>query len=207
MRAAFSDFCLILLALSLCASRADAQEGGGSTAAALGGAALGAFSGSVFGLLGGVGPCNRTLSGTVCPRIAAAVGAGAGLVAGAWMGAEDAGSLDARWRGAGYGAAAGTLVGYGLSRGVRQYGWTDVGTFLGVGVALGTAPLGAALGFGTGAAVGGLLWLVVPEMKIGDAVAVSLVGLAVGGLAGWVSGMEHHGDSSPLVIPLQVRFQ
>jgi hypothetical protein len=192
LRLAFTDFCLILLALSLCASRSAAQEPRGSTPAALGGAALGAYSGSVFGLLGGVGPCNRILSGPACPRIAAAVGAGVGLVAGAWMGTEDSGSLNARWRGAGYGAAAGTLVGYGLSRGVRQYGWLDVGTFLGVG---------------TGAAVGGLLWLVVPEMKIGDAVAVSLVGLAVGGLAGWVSGMDVHRDSPPLVIPLQVRFR
>jgi hypothetical protein len=207
LRLAFTDFCLILLALSLCASRSAAQEPRGSTPAALGGAALGAYSGSVFGLLGGVGPCNRILSGPACPRIAAAVGAGVGLVAGAWMGTEDSGSLNARWRGAGYGAAAGTLVGYGLSRGVRQYGWLDVGTFLGVGVALGTSPLGAVLGFGTGAAVGGLLWLVVPEMKIGDAVAVSLVGLAVGGLAGWVSGMDVHRDSPPLVIPLQVRFR
>jgi len=128
-------------------------------------------------------------------------------MAGAWMGAEDSGSLNARWHGAGYGAAVGTLVGYGLSRGVRQYGWLDVGTFLGVGVALGTSPLGAVLGFGSGAAVGGLVWLVVPEMKIGDAVAVSLVGLAVGGLAGWVSGMDVRRDSPPLVIPLQVRFR
>jgi hypothetical protein len=123
------------------------------------------------------------------------------------MGVEDSESLNARWRGAGYGAAVGTLVGYGLSRGVRQYGWTDVATFLGVGVALGTAPLGAAVGFGTGAAVGGLVWLGVPEMKIGDAVAVSLVGLTVGGLAGWVSGMDVSRDSPPLAIPLQVRFR
>jgi hypothetical protein len=206
LRAASSDFCLILLALSLCASRSAAQEGG-STAAALGGAVLGAYSGSVFGLLGGVGPCNRILSGPVCPRVAAAVGAGVGLVAGAWMGAEDSGSLNARWRGAGYGAAAGTLVGCGLSWGVRQYGWSDVAAFLGVGVALGTSPLGAVLGFGTGAAVGGLGWLIVPEMKIGDAVAVSLAGLAMGGLAGWVSGMDVRRDSPPVMIPLQVRFR
>jgi len=117
LRAAFTGFCLILLALPLCASRSVAQEPGGSISAALGGAALGAFSGTVFGLLGGVGTCNRTLSGSSCPRVAAAVGAGTGVVAGAWMGAEDSGSLNARWRGAGYGAAVGTLVGYGLSRG------------------------------------------------------------------------------------------
>jgi hypothetical protein len=110
-------------------------------------------------------------------------------------------------RGAGYGAAVGGIVGYGLSLGVRQYGWADVGTFAVVGGGIGASPVGAGIGFGAGALVGVLSWMAIPRFKLGDAVAISLVGLAAGGLAGWVMGMENNGpDREPLIIPLQIRF-
>jgi hypothetical protein len=183
------------------------QEGSGSTGAALGGAMLGAYSGTVLGLLGASGPCNRTLSGARCPRVAAALGGAVGLAAGVRMGRDDRDALTGRFRGAGYGAVVGGLVGYGLSLGVRQYEWLDVGTFAAVGAGIGASPAGAGLGFGAGAVVGALSCLVIPDFKIGDAVALSLVGLTLGGLAGWVMGTEADGGQGPaVVIPLQVRF-
>jgi len=66
--------------------------------------------------------------------------------------------------------------------------------------------VGSVLGFAAGAAVGTLGWVVIPGMKIGDVVGVSLVGLAVGGLAGWVAGPAMDEEPIPLVIPLQIRF-
>lgn len=184
-----------------------AQSDEGSAGAALGGAILGAYSGSVLGLLGGFGPCNRSLSGARCTRVAAAFGGAVGLASGIRMGLEDPRALDGRFRGAGYGAVAGGLVGYGLSRGVRQYGWFDVGTFLAVGASIGASPAGAGLGFGAGAVVGVLSWMVVPRFKIGDVVGLSLVGLAAGGLASWVTGTDTSNGRGPaLLLPLQIRF-
>lgn len=184
-----------------------AQGKDGSTGAALGGAVLGAYSGTVLGLLGAFGPCNRTLAGTRCPRVAVAIGGTLGLAAGARMGSEDTDAFYGRLRGAGYGALIGGVVGYGLSRGVRQYGWPDVGMFLAVGAGIGASPAGAGLGFGAGAIVGTLSWMIFPEIKLGDAAAISLVGLAVGGLAGWVVGTDTSGErKGTLLIPLQVRF-
>jgi len=195
-----------VLFLSSWVPELSAQEDGGSTGTALGGAVLGSYSGAVLGLLGGFGPCNRTLSGARCPRIAAGIGGTLGLVSGAWLGSEDSDALKDRWRGAGYGAVVGGVVGYGLSLGVRQYGWGDVGTFIAVGAGIGASPAGAGIGFVAGAAVGAVGWLVIPELKIGDVVAISLVGLAAGGLAGWVAGADSSGKASHVLIPLQVRF-
>jgi len=196
----------ILLALAACAPKSGAQENDGSVGTAIGGALLGAYSGSVLGLIGGFGPCNRTLSGSACPRIAVAVGGGLGLASGLRLEAEDLGALNDRWRSAGYGAAIGGLVGYGLSLGVRQYGWRDVATFMAVGAGIGASPKGAGIGFAAGAAVGALGWMGLPNWKIGDAVAVSLVGLAAGGLAGWVTGPDGGNQRDAIVLPLQVRF-
>lgn len=184
-----------------------AQQDRGSAAAAVGGAVLGAYSGAAFGLLGAYGPCNRTLTGARCPRLFTVIGASFGLVAGIHMGLDGPDELSARWRSAGYGAAVAGLVGAGLSLGVRQYGWQDVGMFMAVGAGIGASPVGALLGFVAGGAAGTVGWLVIPEMKLGDAAALSLLGLGVGGLMGWALGAEAHGDRQRLVIPLQVRFR
>jgi len=200
----------LLLALALRGSTADllAQEWESSGSDPIGGVLLGASSGTVFGLLGGVAICNRTLhGGGRCPGASAAMGGILGGVSGAVLGDRDAGALDDRWRGAGYGALIGGVAGFGLSRIARQYGWIDVGAFVAVGGAIGASPAGAGLGFGIGAALGTLGWLAIPEMKLGDAVAVSVLGLAAGGLANWVVGASRAGDQgTPLVIPLQIRF-
>jgi len=171
------------------------------------GAFLGTASGTVLGLLGGVGVCNRTFLGAKCPGVSAAMGGILGGVSGAVLGGEDGGALDDRWRGAGYGAMIGGVVGFGLSRVARQYGWTDVGAFVAVGGAIGASPEGAGAGFGIGAALGTIAWLAIPDLKLGDAVAISVIGLAVGGLADWVMGASRTGNqSTSLVIPLQIRF-
>ena len=99
------------------------------------------------------------------------------------------------------------VVGFGLSLGVRQYGWTDVGAFSAVGAAVGASPKGAGLGLGIGLVVGTAGWLLLPEMKLGDTVSISVIGLAAGGLAGWMVGAGGGDkDSVPIVIPFQVRF-
>ena len=123
------------------------------------------------------------------------------------MAMETEGGIQRRWRGAGYGAVIGGLVGFGLSQGSRQYQGTDVAAFAAVGSAIGASPTGAGIGFGVGAAIGSLAWLASPKLTVGDAVAVSLAGLAVGGLAGWVAGADRADSGSPtIVIPLEIRF-
>ena len=123
------------------------------------------------------------------------------------LGDRNAGVLDDRWRGAGYGALAGAAVGLGLSWTARQYGWKDVGAFTVMGGAIGASPVGSGIGFGVGAIVGAVGVLTIREMKLGDAVSLSLVGLAAGGLAGWVIGAADAEEETPLmIIPLEIRF-
>jgi len=59
---------LVVSGLMLAPPGALAQSGNGSTGAALGGAALGAVSGSMLALSGGLGACNRTLYPSRCSR-------------------------------------------------------------------------------------------------------------------------------------------
>jgi hypothetical protein len=159
----------------------------GSAVSALGGGALGAYSGMVLGLVGATGPCNRLLWGASCPRAAAALGGALGLGAGAVLGGNDSGAVGGHLENAGYGAVAGGLVGWGLSGVVRQYAWPDPLAFAAVGAAIGASPEGAGLGFGVGATVGVLGWLTIQRFNVGDAISVAVVGLAVGGIAGWIS--------------------
>ncbi len=185
----------------------EAQEWENSGSDPIGGAILGASSGTILGLLWGTAVCSRTLFGSTCPRVSAALGGAVGGVSGAVLGDRDADVLDDRWRGAGYGVLAGGVVGLGLSWVARQYGWKDVGAFAAVGGAIGAAPAGVGIGFGIGAAVGTIGVLAIPKIKIGDAVALSLAGMAVGGLADWVMGAGDAEEGLPrLVVPLQIRF-
>ena len=201
---------LILASVPLGAgAHLQAQDSEKSASDPLGGALLGASSGTVFGLIGGAAVCNRTLLGSVCPRMAAGLGGAIGGVSGAVLGDRNAGLVDDRLGGAGYGALTGGLIGLGLSRFIRQYGWADVGAFAVVGGAVGASPSGAGLGFGIGAILGTVGLLAIPEMKIGDAIGLSVAGLAVGGLAGWVVGAsdaEREKGHPILVIPLEIRF-
>lgn len=184
---------------SLCAQASD-----GSTASAMGAGALGAYSGTVLGLVAASAACDRVLVGPVCPRAAAATGGSVGLIAGLILGSNDSAATKDRFATAGYGALAGGLVGLGLSAVVRQYGWRDLLAVSAVGAAIGASPEGAAVGFATGAAVGAVSWVVLPSFKVGEAITAAVVGMAVGGVVGWVSGAMD--SSSGNAVPIGVSF-
>jgi hypothetical protein len=198
----------LLMAVSSVALEAQASDESAGTAV-LGGA-LGAYSGAALGLAASLVPCNRVLAGRRCVRVSSSVGGALGLIAGAVLGARDEGRLHHRLRGSGYGALAGGVVGLGLRSFVRQYGWADVGAASAMGAAIGASATGAGLGFAAGAIPGVLLWKVFGVIDTSDAVALSLAGLALGGLVGWVTaaGVDPNRGATPvqLVIPLGVSF-
>ena len=177
------------------------QGDGGSTAAAVGGAALGGAAGSMLGLLGGLEGCNRTHRPSRCSRITTADGAAIGLTAGAAIGWKDASGIDDRLEDAAWGAAVGAVVGLGLRKFIRQYEWSDVASATVLGAAIGASAKGSGLGFAAGSAIGLLLWQLDPSVGPGGAVAWALAGLAVGGLGYWVADAVQNGPE-PSGIPL-----
>ncbi len=176
------------------------QNNQGSTSGAIGGAALGATSGSVLALMGGLVGCNRTLRPSRCSRIATVAGAAIGLASGAVIGWNDSG-LDDRLENAALGTAVGAVVGLGLKRFIRQYGWSDVASASVLGLAVGASAKGSALGFAVGSVTGFLLWQLHPTVGPGGAVAWALAGVAVGGLGDWVAGAVR-GDSGTSGVPV-----
>lgn len=172
------------------------------------GAALGGYSGATLGLLGSAEVCNRIVSTETCPRIGSILGGVVGAVGGGVLGDQDPDALRERLEHAGYGGLIGAAVGYGLMRGVRQFGWADAGTFLAVGAGVGASPLGAGIGWGAGALLGTIAWRAIPKVKVGDVVALSIFGMAAGGLVGWAvewNGSDHQKEPT-LVIPFEIRF-
>lgn len=202
---------LVLALVSAQAPSVAGQTSDGSATTSLGAGALGAYSGAVLGLVGAMGPCNRLLSGALCPRAAAALGGALGLAAGVVHGSNDSSALRARLGNVGYGALAGGLVGLGLSGVVRQYGWPDPVAFAAVGAAIGASPEGAGVGFAAGATVGALAWMALPRWKVGDAISVAVAGLALGGIVGWAweAADSRSGASTPpaavFSVPLPIR--
>ena len=175
--------------------------------ASLKGAALGVYSGATLGLIGGLSPCNRTIRGTRCARVATVLGGAVASASGAVLSYRAPDALEDRLHGAGLGVLVGAALGLGLKAGVLQYGWQDVGAAAAVGAALGAAPVGSGIGLGVGLAVGSVLWLAVPGQGLPDAVAISLAGLAIGGLVDWVHGVATaDGGAGQLVLPFQIRF-
>ncbi len=179
-----------------------AQGGNGSTGAALGGAALGALSGSLLALSGGLEACNRTLYPARCSRITTITGAVVGLVAGAVIGWENRSALDDRFQNAAIGTALGGAGGVALKLGLQHYGWPDVAATSALGLAVGASVKGASIGLAAGAATGLLLWGLHPSVGPGGAVAWGLAGMAVGGLADWVADAVEDG-SDISAIPIQ----
>ncbi len=165
---------------------ARAQTSTGSDWARVGGAALGAYSGSVLGMLGGLVPCNQTLAGHRCVRVTAVGGGAVGLVGGFYLGDADADRVGDAALAAGIGFAAGTLVGLVAMSPAEGFGWSDVAALGLMGGAVGASGPGSAIGFGAGALTGFVLWQAVPSFEFADAVGLSLIGLAAGGLTGWV---------------------
>lgn len=174
----------------------------GSTAAAVGTAALGAYSGAALGLLGGLVPCSTTLQGLTCSRVAAGVGGAIGGISGAVIGSADRELARLHLRNAGVGAFIGVGTGLVLQELVRQYGWLDAGAGALIGGAIGAAPRGAGLGAGVGAVLGLSLWAVFPNVEPGDAVALTLLGVAVGGLTQWIMDASEAGDSPTGPVPI-----
>ena len=177
------------------------QSGEGSAGSALGGAALGAMSGSMLALTGGLGGCNRTLSPSRCSRITTATGAALGLTAGAFIGWNDGSQLDERLENAGLGMAVGALAGLALRGTIQHYGWPDVAAASVVGMAIGASGKGAGLGFAVGAATGLALWKFHPSVGPAGAVAWTLAGVGLGGMSDWVAGAVE-GRSDTGAVPL-----
>jgi hypothetical protein len=107
---------------------------------------------------------------------------------GGLIGAQNQDDLRERFTHAGLGTLVGGVIGVGLRRGVRQYGWNDVIVSAAIGGAVGAAPTGAMYGAGAGAVVGSIVWLVVPRSGLPDFIMLTLAGVAVGGLVDWAKG-------------------
>ncbi len=181
----------------------------GSTAGAVGTAVLGAYSGTFLGLAGSLVPCSQRARGLLCTRISAVVGGVLGGASGAVIGAHNS---DRAWnhaRNAGIGAAVGSVTGLFLRRVIRPYGWWDAGAGAVLGAAIGAAPMGAGIGFASGALVGTVLWQAFPSFEVADVVGLGMGGMALGGLASWVvSAVDSAEDGGELVIyiPLNAFF-
>lgn len=183
-----------------------AQDGGGSTQAAVAGALLGGYSGTMLGLTGALIPCGQTWAGPTCSAVVAAVGGAVGAGAGAMLGHRDRDQVAGRGRAAVWGAGIGGVVGYAMKRGIRPYGWVDVASGAALGMAIGASGRGAVIGLGAGAAAGGILFAAVPSVRLGDAVAVGLAGMAIGGVVGWVADAANAEAPAGQPFVLSFRF-
>lgn len=180
---------LLVLAFGLAAPHSAASQSfRGSTLTTFGGLALGAYSGAGLGLLGTMMPCNRTLVGGRCTASGASAGSALALAMGGLIGAQNQDDLEQRFISAGIGTLIGGVVGVGLRRGVRQYGWNDVVVSAAIGGAIGAAPTGAMYGAGAGLVAGSIVWLVVPDGGLPEFVMLTLAGVMVGGLVDWAQG-------------------
>lgn len=182
------------------------QAEGGSTGAAIGAGVLGAYSGALLGLTASLIPCGQTYSGPTCAGLAMLGGATAGFAAGVPLGRFDGQRVSERFKAGLLGAGVGAVAGYALKGVIRQYGWMDVASGAALGMAVGASARGAGIGFVAGAATGGVLLAIVPDMRVVDAAGVSLGGMAVGGLIGWISDAVGAGDQtgSPVVLSFSI---
>lgn len=178
---------LLVVGLTL-PSSASAQSFEGSTLSTFGGLVLGAYSGAGLGMLGTMMPCNRTLVGGRCTASGASAGSALALAMGGLIGAQNQGDLQDRFTNAGIGTLIGGVVGVGLRRGVRQYGWNDVIVSAAIGGAIGAAPRGAMYGAGAGVVAGSIVWLIIPDGGLPEFIMLTLAGVTVGGLVDWAQG-------------------
>lgn len=202
-----------LIAVAVFAGSAAAQDdssSGGSTGAAVGGAALGMYSGAMLGVIGGLIPCTHTYAGPKCVRATGITGGAIGLLSGAYVGANDSRTFESALRGSAWGFGIGSVVGFALKETVRQYGWADVVAAGGIGASIGASPGGSLIGLAGGTVVGAVLWKAIPSFDVPDLMSASLMGLAIGGLAGWaIRAVDADGNSSvapQIVVPLSVGF-
>jgi len=181
---------MLLTALLCSGVELSAQEANdsseGSTWAAVGGAALGAYSGTVLGTLGSLIPCTRTYEGPACVRPAAIGGGIIGGLSGATLGAVDASRVGDAFVAGAIGATVGGAALLAVQPFLERWSWGDVAAGAVIGGAVAASGPGAAIGFGAGAIVGVATWQLIPSVKLPDALAVTLFGLAAGGIGGWV---------------------
>lgn len=201
---------MLLVLLGLEGGPLAAQESGGSTWAAIGGGALGAYSGAVLGGAGGFVPCNQTYAGVQCLRITVGVGSLGGLAAGAAAGSTDAEAIEGAALGAGLGFVTGSFVALLIKPYAEGFGYEDVATVGFAGAAVGASLPGSAIGFGIGAAAGFAFWQLIPGAGPADALGVALVGMAVGGLATWATraaGQRSMQQTQRQTVPIGVRLE
>lgn len=206
---------LVAIATAFVTSGATAQETGsgesteGSTGAAIGGAVLGAYSGTVLATLGSLTPCTRTYEGPACVRPAAIAGGLIAGISGASLGAADADRVEDYFVAGVIGAGVGGAALLAVQPFLERWSWADVGAGALMGGAIAASGPGAAIGFGAGAVVGVATWQLIPSMKLPDAAAVTLFGLAAGGLGGWVfRALDAHDNDSgtePAVLSFTIR--
>ena len=215
-RAAGSSGAIWLFALSCGSAGLRGQETTdspeGSTWAAVGGAALGAYSGTVLGAVGALMPCTQTYEGPACVRPAAIGGGIVGGLAGATLGAVDASLVGNSFVAGVIGASVGGAALLAVQPFLERWSWGDVAAGAVIGGAVAASGPGAAIGFGAGAIVGVATWQLFPGVKLPDAVAVTLFGLAAGGIGGWVwraidAKESQHGSAGaqPAVLGFTIR--
>lgn len=157
----------------------------GTTAARVGGAAIGFYSGALLGLAGSAVPCVQLFATRTCARIATTGGGVTAGIAGGLLGDADSGAVEDALRSAGFGALAGGVVGAVTRELVYYYDWFDALAFAALGAAIAPVAPGAALGLAAGGALGFGLYVVVPSFELTDAAALGGVGVAIGGIVDW----------------------
>lgn len=182
--------------------RVEAQETGGSTEAAVAGAAMGLYAGAALGGLASLVPCNQTMAGISCVRTVTVLGAGIGLASGVTLGREDSDAIWTAYRRAGVGFLAGSAVVLALKPFVDRWSWADVAAGGVIGSSIGAGGSGAWIGLVAGMGVGFGLWQLVPSMELPDAIGVGLIGMAVGGFTAWIIRAVDAGDSPPSDVPV-----
>ena len=175
---------------------------------AVGGGALGLYSGAMLGTVGTLIPCAQSSMGAPCLWIGSSLGATVGMVSGAALGAADPERLGDLAASAGIGVAVGVAAGLALVPIAQRFGWKDVATLGLLGGAVGASPAGAGIGLAAGGAGGLVLhWLAPESVRLPEVLALAAGGMAVGALAGWV--VEAHrspGDGVAALVVWQVPF-
>lgn len=174
----------------------------GSPRKAVAGSLLGMASGALAANIGTAMPCTRTPYGSRCVAVSSVLGGAVGGVGGVLLGAEDGSRLGGRGRSALVGLGLGTLSGLASRRAFDRFSWPDVGMIGLIGGAVGAQPRGALLGTATGGGVGLLVWAIVPDADVSDAVGFMLAGLAAGVLAGWIEDGVEAGRTDPRDGPI-----
>ncbi len=198
------------LLVSMLIGEGRAQDGDGSAWAAIGGGALGLYSGATLGLLGSLTPCSQTYAGVKCVRVVTVAAGTVGLAAGVLLGAADRDRVGDHATAAGYGALVGAGAGLIMRPFIQRFGWHDVASMALAGGAIGASATGAGIGFAAGSLVGLALWQIFPDFNIPDAVATALAGMAIGGVSALaIEGVDRQTSDVPalhVIAPLVMRF-